>query len=100
MPLPIDLRQALANARRQRGWSQGELGRRVGLPQMHISKIENGKVTPRFDTLLEIARVLDRDLVLVPREKLPVVRALLADTPETTEEQPLYAPDEDADEVS
>lgn len=101
--LPSALREALADARRQRGWSQLELGRRVGLPQVHISKIESGKVTPRFDTLLEIARVLDHDLILVPREELAVVRGLIAqpsDAAEPSEEGPLYTPDEDGGEVS
>src|SRR5512143_532022 len=100
--LPLDLRQGLIGGR-QRGWSQAELGRRVGLPQMHISKIESGKVTPRFDTLLESVRVLDHDLILVPRDRIPVVRGFLASSPrerDAEEEQPLYAPDEDNGEVS
>ncbi|HJY06393.1 MAG TPA: helix-turn-helix transcriptional regulator [Bryobacteraceae bacterium] len=41
------------------GWSQAELGRRVGLSQVHISGIETGKVVLRFHTLLELVRVLE-----------------------------------------
>jgi transcriptional regulator with XRE-family HTH domain len=96
--LPAAMRQVLMEARRQRGWSQAELGQRVGLPQMHISAIETGKVIPRFDTLLELVRVLDYDLLLVPRDLVPVVQSLTREPrvhgPDEGEERPLYMPDE------
>ena len=92
------MRQVLMDARRQRGWSQAELGQRVGLPQMHISAIETGKVIPRFDTLLELVRVLGYDLLLVPRDLVPVVQSLTRERhfhgPDEAEERPLYMPDE------
>jgi HTH-type transcriptional regulator / antitoxin HipB len=94
--LPVAMRHALVDARRQRGWSQAELGRRVGLPQMHISGIETGKVVPRFDTLLELVRALDHDLLLVPRDLVPLVQSLTRDRGiEEGEDRPLYAPDEE-----
>lgn len=103
--LPAAMRQALLDARHQRGWSQAELGRRVGLPQMHISGIETGKVVPRFDTLLDLVRILGHDLLLVPRELVPVVQSLTRDRRsrranglEKDEELPLYAPDEEEEE--
>jgi HTH-type transcriptional regulator / antitoxin HipB len=77
--LPEDLRRVLTEERHKRGWSQLELGQRLGLPQMHISGIETGKIVPRFDTLLELVRVLDRDLLLVPRTLVPAVQALIRD---------------------
>jgi transcriptional regulator with XRE-family HTH domain len=88
----------LKQERLKRGWSQLELGRRVGLPQAHISAIETGKTVPRFDTLLDLVRVLDRDLVLVPRALVPAVQALIRNyrhgggTQHGDDgEQPLYA---------
>src|SRR6266852_8432483 len=77
--LPADMRRELKEARRKRGWSQAELGRRAGLPQMHISGIESGKIVPRFDTLLDLVRVLDYDLLMVPRALVPAVQALVRD---------------------
>jgi len=71
------MRNALKAARRGRRWSQAELGKRVGLPQMHISSIESGKIVPRFDTLLDLVRVLDFDLLLIPRPIVPVVQSLI-----------------------
>jgi transcriptional regulator with XRE-family HTH domain len=77
--LPQDLRRALKGGRQKRGWSQRELGSRLGLTQTHISGIESGKIVPRYDTLLEFVRILDRDLLMVPRALVPVVQSLIRD---------------------
>ena len=103
--LPLPLRKALVQARHQHGWSQAELGERSGMPQMHISGIETGKVVPRYDTLLELVRILDHDLILVPRELVPVVQSLVRDhgaatRTEDDEEQPLYALDTNDEECA
>ena len=99
--LPDEMRLALKETREKRGWSQKELGSRIGLPQMHISGIESGKIVPRYDTLLEIVRMLDRDLIMVPRTLVPVVQSLVRDhvkdLPGEGEERPLYAADRDED---
>jgi len=64
-----------------------------------------GKVVPRFDTLLEIVRVLDHDLLLVPRDLVPIVQSLTRDhctrgahPADDEDERPLYAPDEEPDD--
>ncbi len=93
--LPDDMREALVKARQAREWSQTELGQRMGLPQAHISGIETGRIVPRFDTLLELVRVLGHDLLLTPRSLVPAVQALIRDEGRETEERPLYAFDED-----
>ncbi len=99
--LPVEMRRVLLASRKARDWSQLELGRRVGLPQVHISGIETGKVAPRFNTLLDLVRVLDHDLLLVPRPLVPAVQALIRDyrQPDRGEpdegERPLYAGDDD-----
>ena len=94
--LPDDLRGELKNARQRRGWSQRELGSRLGLPQMHISGIESGKIVPRYDTLLELVRILDHDLLLVQRALVPAVQSLIRDHNRhdehgESEERALYA---------
>lgn len=94
--LPLEIRQRIKTARRRKGWSQRELGNVVGLPQSHVSGIESGEVTPRFDTLLDLVRVLDFDLLPVPRSLVPAVQALLrAQMEPGSEEKPLYAAVED-----
>jgi len=109
--LPAAIRRELVTARHKRGWSQAELGRRVGLPQMHISGIETGKIAPRFDTLLDLVRVLGHDLLMVPRSLVPAVQALIRDERHRDDrrggaadepERPLYAADDaegDGDEA-
>ena len=93
--LPNELRLALKEAREKRGWSQRDLGSRLGVGQRHISGIESGKIVPRYDTLLELVRMLDRDLLMVPRALVPVVQSLvrdhLKDQPGEGEERSLYA---------
>lgn len=99
--LPYDLRGALKEARKQRTWTQRQLASRLGLTQKHISGIESGKIVPRYDTLLELVRALDRDLLMVPRALVPVVQSLvrdhLKDQPGEGDERPLYAAGGDED---
>src|SRR5215831_3353708 len=94
--LPEDFRAQIKEARRKRGWGQRELAAHVGLPQPHISAIESGAIVPRFDTLLDLVRVLDHDLLLVPRPLVPAVQSLIRDHKEGgSAERPLYAGDDD-----
>ena len=94
--LPADLREHIKKARNKRGWGQRKLGLQIGLPQPHISAIESGEIVPRFDTLLDIVRVLDLDLLLVPRSLVPAVQSLIRAYGEPeSDERPLYAPDDE-----
>ena len=97
--LPEDMRLALKDAREKRGWTQRHLASRLGLTQTHISGIESGKIVPRYDTLLELVRILDSDLLMVPRALVPVVQSLIRDhaRPDHGEgdDRSLYADDTD-----
>jgi transcriptional regulator with XRE-family HTH domain len=99
--LPAELRSALIEARQKRAWSQRDLASHLGIGQRHISGIESGKIVPRYDTLLEIVRMLDRDLIMVPRTLVPVVQSLVRDHHKDQEgegeERSLYAADRDYD---
>lgn len=69
--------EQLKSARQAIGLKQSEVGQKLGLPQSHVSKIEQGGTDPRLSTVSDMARVLDQELVLVPRQLLSQVRALL-----------------------
>lgn len=69
--------EQLKSARQQQGMKQSELGEKLGLPQSHVSKIEQGANDPRLSTVMDMGRVLDQELVLIPRQMVSVVRALL-----------------------
>lgn len=66
----------LATARREAQLSQRALGKKIGLAQSHVSKIERGGVDPQLSSLLEMARALGLELMLVPKRLVPAVRAL------------------------
>ena len=68
--------QTLRRAREQSGLSQRDLSARIGVPQSHISKIESGATDLRLSSLVELARALHQELVLVPRKLLPAVEAI------------------------
>jgi transcriptional regulator with XRE-family HTH domain len=99
--LPAELRRALIEARQKHGWSQRDLASRLGIGQRHISGIESGKIVPRYDTLLEMVRMLECDLIMVPRALVPVVQSIVRDHHKDQEgegeERSLYAADRDYD---
>ena len=72
------LGRILATARGRLGLSQSELARRLGVSGANLSRIEHG-TDLRVSTLLEIARALQLEPMLVPKESVPSVRALLDD---------------------
>ena len=67
---------ALKVAREEKGLSQRELSARAGVPQAHISKIENAAVDLKLSSLVELARVLGLELMLVPRRLVPAVQTM------------------------
>ena len=87
--------RTLRNAREARGMSQRALSARAGIPQSHISKIENGAVDLRVSSLVELARVLDLDLVLVPRKAVSAVHAIVRRRDESEKARPAYSLDDD-----
>ncbi|MXZ13329.1 MAG: helix-turn-helix transcriptional regulator [Candidatus Dadabacteria bacterium] len=95
--------RALRKARETKGLSQRELGKKAGLPQGHISKIENGTVDLRVSSLVALARTLDLELVLVPRKVVPALKSLVRSGAtdalrERATQQPLYSLDEEGDD--
>ena len=90
--------RTLRAARASKGLSQRELGAKSGVPQSHISKIENGAVDLRVSSLVALARVLELELALVPRKTLPAVNSIIrsaANLPPTDASRPAYSLDED-----
>lgn len=67
----------LKAAREAKGLSQRALAKLAGVPQSHISKIENAGVDLRISSLTEIARALDLELAMVPRKTVPAVNSIV-----------------------
>jgi transcriptional regulator with XRE-family HTH domain len=60
----------IREARRRAGLSQRDLGERAGTTQSAIARLETGRSTPSFDTVLRLVRLcgLDLDVMLVERD--------------------------------
>ena len=67
----------LRDARKRMGLSQRELAQRIGITQGHVSKIERGEVDMQLTTLLDSARALGLELMLLPRSDVRFAEALL-----------------------
>jgi transcriptional regulator with XRE-family HTH domain len=70
------LTSSLRSAREAKGLTQRALASLTKIPQSHLSKIETGSVNLQLSSLLELARELDLELMLVPRRLVPAVEAL------------------------
>ena len=68
-------------AREASGLSQRELSAKSGVPQGHISKIENNAVDLRVSSLVALARALDLEPMLVPRKSVWAVQSIASNTP-------------------
>lgn len=92
-----EIAAGLKAARLAKGLTQKELGRRVGLPQSHISKIENGGVDLQLSSLTELGRALDLEVRLVPRAAVVVLEGLLrtVGSPTSSPQVPAYRLEED-----
>lgn len=93
-----ELAGMLADARRLRGFTQQQLADLLGVPQSYVAKVETGKTDIRTSKLMEIARLLDLEVLFVPKDQMPMVRWALADDREMNRRQlheAAYEPDED-----
>jgi len=85
--------QSLKDRRLELKVNQSALGKKMGMPQSHVSKIEKGLSDPRLSTVSDMARLLDQELILVPREKLAIINALIN---QDDEQQPMWNVDEES----
>lgn len=70
------IQEQVRAAREMKGLTQSDLGSRIGQPQSAVSRIERGGDL-RLSTLLEMARVLEMEPMLIPKHLVPAVGALI-----------------------
>jgi putative transcriptional regulator len=58
----IGMENSLKVLRAERGWSQAELGGRVGVSRQAINAIETGKYDPSLPLAFKIARLFERQI--------------------------------------
>lgn len=67
----------LVAARKAHGLTQADLARSAGLSRMTVQRTEAQDIDPRLSTVLEMARVLDMELMLVPAALRPELEAFV-----------------------
>lgn len=66
----------LRKTRLSRHFTQQVLARTLGLRQRQISDLERAAMDPRLSTILNVARALDLELMLIPRHLISAVEGL------------------------
>ncbi|HEY0394078.1 MAG TPA: helix-turn-helix transcriptional regulator [Candidatus Elarobacter sp.] len=74
-----DFGAIIRKRRHERNVTQGALAARLGMSVSNLSRIEHG-ADLRVSTLLDIARELKLEPILVPKELVPSVRGILSTT--------------------
>jgi predicted transcriptional regulator len=74
------------------GLTQAAVAERISSTQSYIAAVERNDRDPRWSTVVEMARALELEPLLIPRERLAAVRAVLDagpddDTPPLTGER-------------
>ena len=73
----MDAGSLLRYARKKANLSQRELGRRAGVTQASIARIEGGDTSPRFDTLDRLLSACGFELEPIPRRGLGIDRTIM-----------------------
>lgn len=89
--------ESLVAARKSKGLSQSEMARRLDVPQSYISRLESGKLDMRLSSLIDIARYLNLEIMLVAEPMATTVQALIGQQTMNRPTKPLYTL-EDLDE--
>lgn len=73
----MDAGRLLRYARKKANLSQRELGRRAGVTQASIARIEGGDTSPRFDTLDRLLSACGFELEPIPKRGLGIDRTIM-----------------------
>ena len=65
---PLDLGRRVRALRNASGWTITAVAQRAGMSHSAISKIENGQLSPTYDTLLKLAQGLQIDIATLFRD--------------------------------
>ena len=57
--LSKDFPEKLRTLRKNRGWSQGQLGQKIGADLQRVSKYERGVMLPTMELMVRIAKAFD-----------------------------------------
>jgi transcriptional regulator with XRE-family HTH domain len=90
----------LKRARRRAKLSQRELGKRAGIPQSTVARVELGTLSPRTDTLDRLLRAAGQTLAVEPVLGIGVDRTQIRELLRLTPDQRLLLAEADARSVA
>jgi transcriptional regulator with XRE-family HTH domain len=71
------LPEELESARKSASLTQDELALRAGLSRMTVQRTESGQIDPRVSSVMEMARALGMDVMLVPSALRPELESFV-----------------------
>ena len=97
-PALQDIGAQIAQARRSAGLTQEQVANLAGITRPRFRDIEKGVAAARTSTLLNIARAVGLEVMLVPQPLMPAVRALLQQGADDDQPAFVAAPDDGQDD--
>jgi len=85
----------LREARRTAGLTQEQVADLAGISRPRYRDIETGVAAARASTLMNVARALGLEVMLVPQAMIPAVRALLQPQHDDDDDLPAFVPQGD-----
>ena len=85
-------------ARLAAGLTQKQVADLAGISRPRYRDIETGAAAARTTTLINIARALGLEMMLVPQAMVPAIEALLR--PEAEDDHPAFSPQPESDDDS
>jgi transcriptional regulator with XRE-family HTH domain len=73
----LELGEALRQARLAAKLTQQQVADLAGIARLRYGDIENGRAAARATTLINVARALGLEMLLIPQAMVPAVRALM-----------------------
>lgn len=90
-PLLKDLGLRFRKARLAAGLSQEEIAQRANISRPRYRDIETGVAAARATTLVNIARALGMEMMLIPQAMVPAVQSMLQ--PAADDDRPAFTAD-------
>jgi transcriptional regulator with XRE-family HTH domain len=98
-PLLKDLGLRFRKARQAAGLSQEEIALRANISRPRYRDIETGAAAARATTLVNVARALGMEMMLIPQVMVPAVQSMLQPT-DNDDDRPAFTSDVEEEEGS
>jgi transcriptional regulator with XRE-family HTH domain len=92
-----DLGRLLRQTRDSAGLTQEQTADLAGISRPRYRDVETGAAAARATTLVNIARALGMEMMLVPQRMVPAIEAMLR--PAADDDRPAFVPEPDDDHI-